>query len=232
MNKVGIIGAMEVEVEVLKSKMENLKIENFAKIDFYIGKICGKNVVLARSGIGKVNATICTQILINKFDVDCVINTGVAGATGDIVTIYDVVVSTELLQHDFDTSAVGDKVGVVCGLDVETFVANEDLKLLALEGAKSVLSESKVYEGIIATGDQFISSFERKDFIKRTFNALCAEMEGGAIAHTCYLNEKPFVVIRAISDKADGTADVDYPTFVIKAAKDSSSIVEYILENI
>ncbi len=232
MNKIGIIGAMEVEVEILKSKLENLKIESFAKIDFYIGTIEGKEVVLAKSGIGKVNATICTQLLVDKFNVDCVINTGVAGAIGDIVTIYDVVVSTELLQHDFDTSAVGDKVGVVCGLDVETFVANEELRNIAVLGAKEVLTKSNVYEGVIATGDQFISGKEKKDYIKDTFNALCAEMEGGAIAHTCYLNSIPFVVVRAISDKADGTAEIDYPTFVGNAAKDSSKIVEYILKNL
>ncbi len=231
MNKIGIIGAMEVEVEILKTKIENLKIETFAKIDFYTGKIDSKNVVLARSGIGKVNAAICTQILIDKFNVDCVINTGVAGAIGDVVDIYDIVVSTELLQHDFDTTAIdpSDKIGVVCGLGVETFKADEKLINVVVDGVKKQLNNN-VYEGIIATGDQFISSKEKKDFIKNNFNALCAEMEGGAIAHTCYLNDIPFVVIRCISDKADGSAEVDYPTFVKQAASDSSKIVEYLIK--
>ncbi len=231
MNKIGIIGAMEVEVEILKSKIENLEIKTIAKIDFYTGQLSGKNVVLARSGIGKVNATICTQILIDKFEVDAVINTGVAGAIGSEVDVYDVVVSTELLQHDFDTTAVGDKIGVVCGLDVEMFKANDTLRKIAVEGAKETL-DSNVFEGIIATGDQFISSRDKKNFIRDTFNAMCAEMEGGAIAHTCYLNDIPFVVIRSISDKADDTAEVSYMEFVGKAAKDSSEITQYLLKEL
>ncbi len=232
MNKIGIIGAMEVEVEILKTKIENLEIKTFAKIDFYTGKIKGKNIVLAKSGIGKVNAAICTQILIDKFDVDSVVNTGVAGAIGDVVGIYDIVVSTELLQHDFDTTAIdpNDKLGVVCGLDVETFKADENLKNIVVTGVKEILNNN-IYEGIIATGDQFISSMDKKEFIKKNFNAMCAEMEGGAIAHTCYLNDIPFVVVRCISDKADGSAEVDYPTFVKQAATSSSKIVEYLIEN-
>ncbi len=231
MNKIGIIGAMEVEVDILKTKIKNLKIETYARIDFYTGIINGKSIVLAKSGIGKVNATVCTQILIDKYNVDCVINTGVAGAIGDEVDVYDIVVATELMQHDFDTSAVGDKIGVVCGLDVETFVVNEHLKSTIIKGAKEVLSNN-VYEGVVATGDQFISSKERKEFIKNNFNALCAEMEGGAIAQACYLNNVPFAVVRCISDKADGSADVDYLTFVVKAAQDSSKIVEYLIKGV
>lgn len=232
MKKIGIIGAMEVEVEILKSKVEDLKIETHARIDFYTGTIGNKEVVLARCGIGKVNAAICTQIMVNKFDVDAVINTGVAGAIGDGVNVCDVVVSTELLQYDFDTTLVGDKLGVVCNLGVDTFVANETLQKIAKDAAKKVLQKGNVHSGIIATGDQFIGDRDRKNFIRDTFNAMCCEMEGGAIAHACFLNEIPFVVIRAISDNADDNADMSYSEFVGIAAKDSSQIVEYLLENI
>ncbi len=232
MKKIGIMGAMEVEVKILKTKVENLKIETFGRIEFYTGTILGKEIVLARCGIGKVNASMCTQLMIDKFGVDAIINTGVAGAIGFGVDVLDVVVSTELLQHDFDTSFAGDKVGVVCDLDVETFKANEKLIEVAKEGANEVLKNSNVFTGIIATGDQFIGDRNKKNFIRDTFNAMCCEMEGGAIAHVCYLNDVPFVVIRSISDNADDSADIAYPEFVAKAAKDSSEIVEYLLQNI
>ncbi len=232
MKKIGIIGAMEVEVEILKNKIANLKIETFAKIDFYVGAIGNKEVVLAKCGIGKVNSAICTQILVNKFNVEAVINTGVAGAIGMGVDVYDVVVSTELLQHDFDTTLVGDKLGVVCGMGVDTFKANESLQKIAIKSAKGVLTNSSVHSGIIATGDQFIGDRSKKNFIRDTFNAMCCEMEGGAIAQVCHLNQLPFVVIRAISDNADDNADVAYPEFVEIAAKDSSRIVELVLQSI
>ncbi len=223
--KIGIIGAMEIEVTSLIDKLENKESKVIGKTTYYVGSLNNKDVVICKCGIGKVNSAVATQIMICEFSVDAVINTGVAGALSNDLDICDLVISNDLFQHDFDTSFVGDKKGVVCGFEEETFVADKNMVNALKEACEKVLTENKFFTGRIATGDQFIASRDIKNSIRDEFSAMCVEMEGGAIAQTCFINNVPFVVLRSISDKADDSAEVSYLTFVEKAAIVSANIV-------
>lgn len=207
----GIIGAMESEVNAIYAQMENKEIVEYNGIKFYKGSLYGKDVVVIQCGIGKVNAALCTQLLILKFGVDKVVNTGIAGATGTDLNIYDFVVSTETVYHDFDTQFFGYKLGQVPGLP-ETFKADEKLveSVVSAFNNSNLSSEHKIRTGLIASGDQFIAGGEKKSFIVSNFHPLCVEMEGCAVAHTCYKNNVPFVVVRCMSDCADDTVQVRY----------------------
>lgn len=232
MNTIGIIGAMEEEVISIK---RNMKVENtiaVAGMEFCEGILNDKKIVVVRCGIGKVNSAICTQILIDRFDVDCVINTGVAGGLYPDINIGDIVISSDTVQHDMDTTAFGDPKGVIPRMDKSFFEADSKLIDLAKEAAENLKGSHKVYVGRVASGDQFVSSMRVKEDIYTTFTAYCAEMEGAAIAHTCYLNQVPFVVIRAISDKADQSAEVNFEEFVHVAARNASKMIEAIIERI
>lgn len=200
-------------------------------MEFYNGKFLGKDVVVVRSGIGKVNAAVCTQILIDDFNVDAVINTGIAGGVYSEINVGDVVISTDLVHHDFDTTAFGYEIGQVPRMDVYSFKADEKLVNIALNSAKA-LEGFNVYTGRIISGDQFINSREKIKFFREKFDAYAVEMEGAAIAHVCYLNSVPFVVLRSISDKADGSAHVDYPTFMNKAIENSIGILSNMLRSL
>ena len=213
MKCIGIIGAMEQEVAKIKEKMQDVTITSRARMDFYEGTLEGKKVVVVRSGIGKVNAGMCTQILADLFDVTHIINTGIAGSLKAEINIGDIVVSTDAIEHDMDVSALGDPVGQVPRMDVFAFPADKELVRKAVEANKKANSDIRTFTGRVASGDQFISEKEVKERIVNNFGAKCAEMEGAAIAHGAYLNNVPCVIIRAISDKADGSAQVDYPTF-------------------
>lgn len=227
MKTIGIIGAMEMEVSELKKKMDVIVAKNIVGTEFYMGKMAGKNVALVKCGIGKVNAAVCTQALIDLYAVDYIINTGVAGAISKELDIGDVVISSDLVQHDFDTSPVGDVIGVIPGIGVDTFKADEELIKIAKESGDEVLKDKhKTFVGRIATGDQFISAMEQKQKIQSVFKAMCAEMEGCAIAQTCYLNKLPFVIVRAISDKCDESSTMSFEKFAEMAAKNSADIVE------
>ena len=207
----GIIGAMESEVNAIYAQMENKEIVEYNGIKFYKGSLYGKDVVVIQCGIGKVNAALCTQLLILKFGVDKVVNTGIAGATGTDLNIYDFVVSTETVYHDFDTQFFGYKLGQVPGLP-ETFKAEEKLveSVVSAFNNSKLSSEHKIRTGLIASGDQFIAGGEKKNFIVSNFHPLCVEMEGCAVAHACYKNNVPFVVVRCMSDCADDTVQVRY----------------------
>ncbi len=207
----GIIGAMESEVNAIYAQMENKEIVEYNGIKFYKGSLYEKDVVVIQCGIGKVNAALCTQLLILKFGVDKVVNTGIAGATGTDLNIYDFVVSTETVYHDFDTQFFGYKLGQVPGLP-ETFKADEKLveSVVSAFNNSKLSSEHKIRTGLIASGDQFIAGGEKKNFIVSNFHPLCVEMEGCAVAHTCYKNNVPFVVVRCMSDCADDTVQVRY----------------------
>ena len=207
----GIIGAMESEVNAIYAQMENKEIVEYNGIKFYKGSLYGKDVVVIQCGIGKVNAALCTQLLILTFGVDKVVNTGIAGATGTDLNIYDFVVSTETVYHDFDTQFFGYKLGQVPGLP-ETFKADEKLveSVVSAFNNSKLSSEHKIRTGLIASGDQFIAGGEKKNFIVSNFHPLCVEMEGCAVAHACYKNNVPFVVVRCMSDCADDTVQVRY----------------------
>jgi adenosylhomocysteine nucleosidase len=228
---IGIIGAMEEEVSIVKNEMNVERIEKKAGMEFFKGKFLGKEVVVVKSGIGKVNAAVCTQILIDDFNVDMVINTGVAGAVHDDINPGDVVVSTDLVHHDVDATVFGYELGQIPRMKDMAFKADEKLAELAFASAEK-LNEYKVFKGRIITGDQAIASAEKKKFFKEKFNAFAVEMEGAAIGQTCYINNIPFVVIRSISDRADGNADMDYNTFIDIAIKNSIVILTNMLNSL
>lgn len=225
MSRIGIIGAMEEEIEILKEEMHIKEIISIANMDFYVGKLCEHDIVLVRCGIGKVNAAICAQILIGQLDVTSVINTGVAGAVKDGLEVLDIVISSEVQQHDFDVTGFGHKIGEIPRMETSIFPADKGLVNKAYESAKEVLLNQKVFMGKIVSGDVFVSSPELKDALQSTFQAYCTEMEGAAIGHTCFLNRVPFVIIRAMSDKADGSAHTNFNEFVKTASNYSKNIV-------
>lgn len=227
----GIIGAMEVEVAALKQSMQNTKVIDKAGMKFYQGKISDKDVVVVKSGIGKVNAGICTQILADIFQVDAVINTGVAGSLNNDIDICDIVISKEAQQHDMDVTALGYDKGVIPDMETSVFLADKKLMKLAKDSAEEIELNVNIFEGKVVSGDQFIGTSDAKTHLRETFYGDCAEMEGAAIAHAASLNNIPFLIIRAISDKADGGAEMDFPTFEKKAAENSIKLMNKMIEN-
>lgn len=232
MRCIGIIGAMEVEVASLKEQMKDIQVTRKASMEFYSGIIEGKNVVVVRSGIGKVNAAVCTQILIDDFKAEVVINTGIAGSLNADINIGDIVVSTDLIHHDMNAVAFGYPVGQIPQMEAFSFHSDDALRTLAVKACKEANPDIEVFEGRIASGDQFVADQGVKDFITKEFGAYAVEMEGAAIAQAAYLNNVPFLVIRAISDKADGSAEMDYPTFKAQAAEHSFKLTLRILKDI
>lgn len=226
MSKIGIIGAMDLEVEELKSKLTHTKITTKAGMEFNEGILNGASVVIVRSGIGKVNAALCVQILADVFEVTHVINTGVAGSLNAKLDIGDILISKDALHHDMDVRVFGYQLGEVPQMGFREFVADERLITLATESCAKVNPDIHAITGRVVSGDQFISSKEVKEALISNFRGDCAEMEGASIAHGAYLNGIPFVIIRAISDKADDSAEMDYPTFEKAAAKHSALLVE------
>ena len=226
MNTVGIIGAMEIEVETLKKHMKIRRTVNKAHMEFCEGVLGGEEVVVVRSGIGKVNAAVCTQILVDDFKADTVINTGIAGSLKAEINIGDIVVSTDAIQHDMDATGFGYEPGVIPRMPVSCFEADKRLVKAAEDACKEAVPEVGVFAGRIVSGDQFISDRQVKNRITAQFGGMCTEMEGAAIAQAAYLNSIPFVIIRAISDKADDSATVDYPTFERQAIAHSVALVE------
>ena len=216
MKKLGIIGAMDVEVAALKDKMVNKTVRTIAGSDYCEGKLEDLNVVIVQCGVGKVNAALCAQILCDCFAVTHIVNTGIAGSLSNDLDIGDLVISRDAMYHDFDCCHFGYAPGQVPGLPV-SFPADETLIRLAKRAVEEVHpGHSK--EGRVASGDLFVSHQEQKDAIIAKTGALCTEMEGAAIAHTAHRNGVPFVILRAISDKADNSAQMDYPAFEQQAA--------------
>ncbi len=213
MKKIGIIGAMDEEVRILKDDMQEVNIQNIASMEFYEGKLQGKEAVIVRCGIGKVNAAVCTQILADIYHVDAVINTGVAGSLRNEIDIADIVLSTDTLQHDMDATGFGYPHGVIPRMESSIFQADRELLAIAKSVCEEVIPEVGVHTGRIVSGDQFISDSGRKAWLVDMFQGYCTEMEGAAIAHTAYLNQIPFLIIRAISDKADHSAEMSYAEF-------------------
>ena len=221
----GIIGAMDQEVAEIKNQMTDVRIERAAAMDFYRGKLRGKDVVVVRSGVGKVNAAVCTQILADRYGVDAVVNTGIAGSLRNEINIGDIVLATDAVQHDMDATCFDYPAGKIPQMDVYEFKADEKLRELAKECSKEVIPDVGVFEGRVLSGDQFVSSREKKNWLTETFGGYCTEMEGAAIAQAAYLNGIPFLVIRSISDKADDSADIDYKTFEMKAVENSVKLM-------
>lgn len=223
MMKLGIIGAMDVEVAALKAKMENVTVTTRAGMEYYAGTLEGLSAVVVQCGVGKINAAMCTQILIDCFDVTAIVNTGIAGSLCAELDIGDLVISRDAIHHDFDLHFWGRPIGQVPGLDVIAFPADEKLMNAAFAAAEAE-NTGHTRIGRVASGDQFICSKEQKEKIIADTQAVCAEMEGASIAHTAYRNGIPFVIIRAISDKADDSAEMDYPTFEAIAARRCANV--------
>jgi len=221
----GIIGAMDEEVSKLKEHMTDVSVTTKASMDFYVGKLNGKDVVIVRSGIGKVNAAVCSQILADDYHVTALINTGIAGSLKAEINIGDVVLSKDVMHHDMDTTAFGYPLGQVPRMDVLSFEADNTLIALAEKCCKKVNPEIGTFVGRVVSGDQFISSKDKKNWISENFEGYCTEMEGAAIAQTAYLNNIPFLIVRAISDKADDSAEMDYPTFEAQAIERSVKLM-------
>lgn len=232
MSKIGIIGAMELEVEELKAAMTVSEIVKKAGMDFYEGTLSGVSAVVVRSGIGKVNAALCTQILVDLFHVTHIINTGVAGSLNPKLDIGDILISRDALHHDMDVTIFGYKPGEVPQLGLREFPADEKFAKLAKEICEKVNPDIHAILGRVVSGDQFISGSEIKERLIREYQGDCAEMEGASIAHGAYLNGIPFVIIRAISDKADNSAQMDYPVFEKAAAKHSAALVKELVKHI
>ena len=226
---IGIIGAMEEEVAILKEAMDVEKIVEHASMQFYKGVLCGEKVVVVRSGIGKVNAAVCAQALVDKFNIDILINTGIAGSLDAAIDIGDMVISTDLVEHDMDASIFGDPVGQIPRMDTFSFPADPELVKKAVQANTEANPDIKTFTGRIVSGDQFVSSSEVKERLVSLFDAKCTEMEGAAIAHVAYLNKIPCVIIRAISDKADNSATMDYPTFEKLAIAHTVKLVKTLL---
>ena len=212
---IGIIGAMDEEVEQLVEVMEITREETKACMTFKAGKLAGKDVVIVRSGIGKVNAAACTQILVDDFKADYIINTGIAGSLKAEIDIADVVISLDVLHHDMDATGFGYPLGQIPRMDTLSFAADERLIKLAGEACKNAVPEIGVHVGRVVSGDQFIS-----------------DMEGAAIAQVSYLNKVPFVILRTISDKADDSATMDYPAFEKLAIANNVKVMKELVANI
>lgn len=229
MKRIGIIGAMDLEVEHLKGEMQISRIVDKAGMEFYTGILKGVDVVIVRSGIGKVNAGLCAQILADVFQVTHIINTGVAGSLNAKLDIGDILISKDALYHDMDVRIFGYQLGEVPQMGCREFKADKAMIEAAVSSCKEVNPDIHVEVGRILSGDQFISDKAKKETLIADFQGDCTEMEGAAIAHSAYLNKIPFVIIRAISDKADDSAEMDYPTFEREAAKHSAKLVEHMI---
>ena len=225
---IGLIGAMAVEVEGLMAQLTD-RVETRIGMDLFVsGKLYGKDAVLAVCGPGKVNAALCAQSMILRFQPEWVLNLGVAGAGENGVSIGDMVIATAAVQHDMDTSPIGDPVGLVSKINLVEIPCDAALRQ-KLVAAASTVEGMRVHEGIIATGDQFIHDGAVRSRIHDLFGAKAVEMEGGAVAHACYVHGVPCGVLRSISDQADGHSEMDYPTFTRLAAAHSQQVVEKLL---
>lgn len=226
---IGIIGSMDIEVNPLIDMMTEKEEERVSGILYTKGVIHGKNVVAAVCGVGKVFAAVCTQTMILKYDVDVIINTGIAGSLSNKLHIGDVAIAANMVQHDMDIRTLGYSLGYICDLKM-TYIPCDEKVVDVLEKCFETEKINHL-KGTIASGDQFISSEEQKEVIKTNFNAIACEMEGASVGHVCYINNVPFSVIRAISDEADGSAESDYPEFSKSAAKNSVRIVSQFIKN-
>ena len=219
----GIIGAMDVEVNTLKNRAENKTVKSYAGIDFVVGYIENEEVCIAQCSPGKVNAALCTQAMIDNFDIDAIINIGVACSLDEKICIKDIVVAADLCQYDIDITALGEEKGLINGINKVKIEASASISDKLVKSAKAC--GNNVFTGTIASGDTFIAGSELKQRIKNDFGAICGEMEGGAIAHVCCVNNIPFAVLRTISDGGNEASQLDYPTFKNIAADISIKIM-------
>lgn len=235
-NKIAIIGAMDCEINKIKELLENQKTEEAKNLTIISGKIYGHEVIIAKSGVGKVNAALNTQYIIDKYNPEIIINTGVAGGIGQNLSIGDIVIGENLVQHDFDATALGYAKGYMCnGISPDkptVYYSDKDLVIKAEKLLKENIKTSEVHVGRIATGDFFVGTVEKKNEIREIFGAIAAEMEGCSVAQTANANKVPCIIIRAISDLADGTATKSQNEFEKMTSNVSSETVKVLLQNL
>lgn len=227
---IGIIGAMDIEVESIKSLLSDTVTENISGVDYVAGKFGEKDVVVAKCGVGKVFSALCTEAMILKYNPEIIINVGVAGCLTPELKIGDIVIADRVVQHDMDTSPLGDPIGMLSDINIVHINADEKITAILEESVKSAGFDYRI--GTIASGDQFVADKEKKDFIKSNFGAISCEMEGGSIGHVCYVNKVPFAVLRAMSDGADDGANMDFPTFCKMAAENEVTVIRDFLKRI
>ena len=225
---IGLIGAMSVEVEKLLEQLQNRQDTTIGMDTFSTGRLFGVEAVLSVCGPGKVNAALCAANMISAFKPQWIVNLGVAGAGEESVSIGDMVIATAAVQHDMDTSPIGDPVGFVSKIGLVEIPCDAALRAALVEAAASV-ADMKVHEGVIATGDQFICDGETRARIHKLFGAKAVEMEGGSVAHVCHAMHVPCGVLRSISDQANGHSTMDYPTFTQLAASHIEQVIEALL---
>ncbi len=225
----GIIGAMKIEIESIKGLMENKTVETYSGIEYVKGTLHGREVVAAMCGVGKVAAAVCTQTMILMYKPEAIINTGTGGSLSTELNIGDIAVAESLVQHDMDTSAIGDPKGMISGINIINIPADKNLSDMMMDGVAK-LDGVKAVRGVIASGDLFVADDKLKAEIKDYFHAIVCEMEGAAIGHVCYLNKVPFTVIRSVSDCADGSSHMDYYDFLPLAAANSAKLIEYFVK--
>ncbi|WP_162064218.1 5'-methylthioadenosine/adenosylhomocysteine nucleosidase [Vibrio taketomensis] len=223
--RIAIVGAMDVEIEGVLPKITNLDKQTIGNHLFYVGELNNKPVVVTKSGVGKVNAAMTTTLLATEFNVGSIIFTGIAGASAPELEPMDVVISTALVQHDVDLTVFGSPMGLIDGYDSREFIPSEQLVERALSSAKKVLGEERVTTGVIASGDQFIANKEKVAYLYQEFNAKAVEMEGAALAQVADKFAIPYVVIRTMSDKADGSAVLSYEEMKKATADNSVAII-------
>lgn len=216
---------MDREVALFIKNLEQMSVMTKASMTFYSGVLYGKKVAVVKCGVGKVNAAVCTQILIDNYKPEIVICTGVAGALRDDMNFGDTVVSSDVVQYDVDATSFGHELGEIPNLGIKFFKSCPELIDMAVKIHENSFKESKVFVGRVLTGDQFVCSKQKAGFLRQTFDGFCVEMEGGSIGQVCYLNDTPFLIIRSISDRADGTATGDYTIFADETARKSFHIV-------
>ena len=228
--KVGFICPMDCELDAVTRLFEGKRTTRYAGMDFYEGEIAGKRVFAVKCGVGKVFAALAAEAMILGFSPDLIINTGVAGNLSDALSIGDVVVSSAVVQHDMDTSPLGDPVGLISGINKVFIESDADAAALmcgVLEGLGV-----RYARGVVASGDQFVATSEKRDFIKATFGASCAEMEGAAVGQVCYANGVPFLVLRALSDDANGHSPDDFPAYCVKVSETSSRVIAAFMDSL
>lgn len=228
---IGIIGAMDEELEIILSELKVHKTRLKANMKFNSGRLYDKDIIVVRSGIGKVNAAICTQILIDDFKVDIIINVGIAGGVADDIYPGDIVIADNLVQHDVNAVAFGYEIGQIPRVDTYDFKCDKKL-IEKVKDACSKMENKNSFVGRIVTGDEFVSSAEKVKYLYKEFNALACEMEGGSIAQVAYLNNVPFVIIRSISDNANNGASIEYEKFAPIAIKNSTEILKSVIKNL
>lgn len=224
--KVGIIGAMGVEVSRLVASLEGESVSTVAGMDFHSGTLDGVPVVVVRSGVGKVNAGMCVQVLVDRYGVTHVVNTGIAGSLDARIDVGDVVVSTDCRYHDVDATVFGYEPGEIPQLGCVGFSADEGLRAQAVAAVHDVAGDVRAFEGRVVSGDVFVADAGERERLARDFGGMCCEMEGAAVAQAAWLNRVPFVVVRAISDKPGSTTPMEYSAFETAAAEHCAAIVE------